>query len=51
MAVLPGSDASSDGGTDPGYKNTEPGSMFTILRVPTVISPVRSADDDYGKVF
>ena len=36
--------------TGPGHKNTTPGSIFTILRLPFVICPFRSADANCGKV-
>ena len=41
---------SSRRGTNPGYENTEPGCTLTVLRVPSVIYPLRSADDKSGKV-
>ena len=31
-------------GTGPGYKNTDPGSIFAVLRVPSIVCPLRSAD-------
>ena len=36
-------------GTGPGHKNTEPGSIFTLLRFPFVICPLRTADAYSGK--
>ena len=38
-------------GTGPGHKNTEPGKMFTVLRILFIICPLRSADAKFGKVF
>ena len=37
-------------GTGPGHKSTEPGSTFTVLRVPFVIRPFRGADAKSGKI-
>ena len=37
-------------GAGPGYKNTEPGSIITVLRVPFKVCLLRSADAKYGKV-
>ena len=37
-------------GISPGHKNTGPGSIFTVLRVPFVICPFRSANAKSGKV-
>ena len=34
----------------PGHKSTEPGSTFTVLRVPFVICPFRGADAKSGKI-
>ena len=36
-------------GTDPGYKNTEPGNILTMLGVSFMICPLRSADGKSGK--
>ena len=36
--------------TGPGYENTEPGCILTILRVPSIVCPLRSADGKFGKV-
>ena len=36
--------------TSPGHKNTEPGSIFTVLRVLFMIYPFRSADVKSSKV-
>ena len=37
-------------GTGPGYESTEPGSIFTIIRIPLMVCPLRSADAKSGKV-
>ena len=36
--------------TGPGHKNTEPGSILTVLRIPFMICPLRSVDAKSGKV-
>ena len=36
--------------TGPGHKSTEPGSTFTVLRVPFMICPFRGADAKSGKI-
>ena len=36
--------------TGPGHTSTEPGSTFTVLRVPFVIRPFRGADAKSGKI-
>ena len=36
--------------TGPGYKNTDPGYILTILRVTFMAFPLRSADANFGKV-
>ena len=33
-----------------GLKNTEPGCIFVVLRVPSIICSLRSADAEFGKV-
>ena len=37
-------------GTGPKYKSTEPGSIFTILRISFIVCTLRSADAKSGKV-
>ena len=37
-------------GIDPGHKNTEPERIFTVLRIPFMICPLRSADAKFDKV-
>ena len=36
---------SNSSGTGPGYENTEPGCILTILRVPSIVCPNRSSPD------
>ena len=36
--------------TGPGYQNTKPGCILTILRVPSIISPLRNANAKSDKV-
>ena len=37
-------------GTGPGYKNTEPESILTVLRIPFIVCPLRREDAKSGKV-
>ena len=37
-------------GTGPGHKKTEPGSIFTVLRISFIICPLKSAGAKSGKV-
>ena len=37
--------------TGPGYKNTEPGSILTILCIPFMVCPLKRADTKSGKVI
>ena len=37
-------------GTGPGYENTKFGFIFKVLRVPSIIHPLRSANTKSGKV-
>ena len=37
-------------GTNLGYKNTEPGCIFTIIRIPFMVCPLRSAGAEFSKV-
>ena len=37
-------------GTGPGYENTEPESILTVLRVPFIVCPLRREDAKSGKV-
>ena len=37
-------------GTGPGYENTEPGFIFKVFRVPSIIHPLRSSYPDSRKV-
>ena len=37
--------------TGPDYESMEPGYIFNVFRVPSVICPLRSTDAKYGKVI
>ena len=38
-------------GTGPGYKNTEPGSILTVQRIPFMVCPLRSAMPSSARLF